>query len=61
MTDQAKIFRFVRHEQVQFYLDAGWIKHRSLEGTHHGQWSALIEWPFADRPPEAPKDIPLAG
>lgn len=58
----AKIFRFVRHSDVQLYADLGWLIHNSLDGTHHGQWSKLIEWPHDDPPPEPDKSgVPLAG
>lgn len=58
----AKIFRFVRHPQVQAFADLGWIGHRSLEGTHHGEWSRLMEWPL-ETPPIEPEvhEVPLAG
>jgi len=57
----ARIFRFVRHENAQSYLDLGWIVHDGLRGTHHGQYSTIIEWPHPDRAPEEPKEISLAG
>lgn len=58
----AQIFRFVRHADTQSYLDLGWIAHDGLKGTHHGQYSTIIEWPHSEPPrePEA-KEVPLAG
>lgn len=57
----AKIFRFVRHENAQSYLDLGWVAHDGLKGTHHGQYSTIIEWPRPDEQPAEPKEIALAG
>jgi hypothetical protein len=57
---KARIFRFVRHENAQSYLDLGWIAHDGLKGTHHGQFSTIIEWP-GEEPPSEPKEIPLAS
>jgi len=51
--NKARIFRYVRHGQIQSFIAAGWVAHRSLEGTHHGDWSALLEWPH-DEPPKEP-------
>lgn len=39
-----KTFHFVRHPEVLDWLRVGWIARPALEGTHHGQWSALCEW-----------------
>lgn len=38
------IFRFVRHEQAADYLKSGWVARPALNGTHHGEWSVLMEW-----------------
>lgn len=59
----AKIFRFVRHHEAQAYLELGWIAHSGLKGTHHGQYSTIIEWPHHDRPPDEPeaREVPIAG
>lgn len=59
---KAQIFRFVRHAELQSFVDLGWIAHDSLDGTHHGRWSKLIEWTH-DEPPREPetKEVPLAG
>lgn len=37
-------FRYVVHERVPDYLRCGWFAHPSLEGSYHGQYSALLEW-----------------
>lgn len=48
MTD--KIFHFVRHHEVPAYERIGWTRHPSLDGTHHGEWSALMEWTGSGEP-----------
>jgi len=62
MNGKTQIFRFVRKEEVPAFIEAGWTKHRSLEGTHHGRWSDLIEWE-KEGPPVTPtaEIIPIAG
>src|SRR3990167_11148013 len=40
-----KEFRFVRLAHVEDFERVGWTKHNSLDGTNHGEWSALMEWP----------------
>lgn len=59
----AKIFRFVVHPRVHEYLQLGWVAHTGLDGTHHGKWAKLMEWPFDDRPPEEPQiqEAPIAS
>jgi hypothetical protein len=39
-----KVFRFIRHHEVAAYERVGWYRHDSLDGTHHGAWSSLMEW-----------------
>ena len=39
-----KTFHFVRHHEVPDWERIGWIKHDSLNDTHHGFWSTLMEW-----------------
>ena len=39
-----RIFHYVRLPNVPDWLRCGWIAYPSLEGTTHGQWSALCEW-----------------
>lgn len=36
--------RWVINEHVPAYLALGWVAITSLEGTHHGQWSAHCIW-----------------
>lgn len=52
---KTQIFKFVRHGQTENYVAAGWVIHKSLENSHHGQWAALAEWPHDGEPvyPEA--------
>jgi hypothetical protein len=39
-----RTFRYIRHEHVPDWLRAGWIARPALNGTHHGDYSALLEW-----------------
>lgn len=39
-----KTFHLVRLPAVPDWLRCGWIAHPSLDGTGHGEWSALCEW-----------------
>jgi hypothetical protein len=36
--------RWVIHERVPDYLRLGWMAMPSLEGAHHGYWSAHCIW-----------------
>ncbi|MEY9676055.1 hypothetical protein ABIE93_005989 [Bradyrhizobium elkanii] len=38
------LHRFVLHDRVPDYLRLGWLALSSLEGTHHGFWSAHCIW-----------------
>lgn len=38
------LFHFVRHESATDWLRVGWVARRSLHGSHHGEWSVLMEW-----------------
>lgn len=42
MTD--KIFHFVRNHEVPDWQRVGWTARPALTGTHHGEWSTLMEW-----------------
>jgi hypothetical protein len=44
--------RFVLHEMVSDYLLLGWMALPSLEGTHHGYWSAHCIWLCGCEPTE---------
>lgn len=39
-----RVFLYVRHADVPSYLLMGWLALPALEGTHHGQWSVLMQW-----------------
>ena len=39
-----RTFHLVRIPDVSEWLRLGWIARPSLEGTRHGEWSALCEW-----------------
>ena len=41
---KSTFFRFVRHADVLAYLKCGWVVRPALNGTHHGEWSVLMEW-----------------
>jgi hypothetical protein len=49
-------FLYVPHRFVPEYLALGWIQHDSLDGTHHGHYSKLLEWPH-ERPIETPRPL----
>lgn len=62
-----KTFRYVLHDEVPAFAADGWVAHDSLNGTHHGEYSTLMEYrgetaPKADRgvvQPWAPHHAPL--
>ena len=51
-----RTFRYVRLERVPDWLRAGWIARPALDGTHHGEYSALLEW-LCDCPMAVPRSI----
>ncbi len=38
-------YRFVRHREVQSFLERGWTIASDLSGTPHGHWSVLMKEP----------------
>lgn len=38
------LHRWVTHERVPDYLLIGWLALPTLDGTHHGHWSAHCVW-----------------
>ena len=38
-------FRYVPHESVEQFAAEGWVATESLEGTHHGDYSVLMQRP----------------
>lgn len=50
------IFKYVRHDDVPAYQALGWMRHSGLDGTHHGEYSALCEWPSERGDPVYPKE-----
>lgn len=51
MTD--RIFRFVLNEEVGVWEGLGWKPHaEALNGTHHGDYSTLMEWSGVGQPRE---------
>lgn len=39
-----RTFHYVRHSEIADWLRCGWIAHASLNGIHHGEYSAICEW-----------------
>lgn len=56
-SDLAMIVRYVPHSRVASYLAAGWIYRTGFIGTHHGEYSALMEWPLYKGDPVEPIDV----
>jgi hypothetical protein len=52
----ASLHRFVRKPQLPDYLSLGWLALPSLEGTHHGCWSAHVVW-LCDCAPSEPREF----
>jgi len=57
-SDLAMIVRYVNHSRVAAYVALGWIEHPGLFGTHHGQYSCLLEWPLEKGEPVEPEPEP---
>jgi hypothetical protein len=53
------IVRYVVHSKVASYIALGWIAHDGFVGTHHGQYSTLMEWPLEKGDPVEPEDDAL--
>jgi hypothetical protein len=47
-------FRYVRHEDVEAYLQAGWVIAADLADCYHGQFAVLMMRPPALDGPEDP-------
>ena len=41
-SDSSEVFRFVRHDDVPRFTAEGWELLPALDGTHHGEYSALM-------------------
>jgi hypothetical protein len=39
-----RIFKYVRHADIDTFKAAGWIHNNELAGTHHGFYGELMEW-----------------
>jgi hypothetical protein len=37
-------FHFVRHSEALDWLRLGWLARPTLERTHHGEYSVMMEW-----------------
>ena len=51
---KGQIFYYVPNGSVPGFLSCGWIAHNSLENTHHGEFSTLMEW-AGEGEPRMPK------
>lgn len=40
-----KTYRYVPHELVNQYKDKGWVVSSRMEGSHHAQYSVIMEKP----------------
>ncbi len=38
-------YQYVRHKDVQLFIDKGWRVVSDLKGTHHGHWSVVMVAP----------------
>lgn len=43
-SDLPIIIRYVPQSRVAAYEAAGWIKYDGFIGTHHGEYSVMMEW-----------------
>jgi hypothetical protein len=41
-SDSSEVFRYVRHADVPRFTAKGWEMLPALDGTHHGEYSALM-------------------
>jgi hypothetical protein len=42
----SSVFRYVRHEDAEAYLQAGWEIAADLSDCYHGEFAVLMRWPF---------------
>ena len=57
-SDVAMIIRYVQQWRVKDYEALGWIYRPGFIGTHHGEYSAIMEWPlWKGEPVEPPETI----
>ena len=53
----AKIFYYVPKARAHEFLEVGWVSHpKTLDGTHHGEYSVVMEWTRDDKPVMPPSD-----
>ncbi len=43
-SESSELFRYVRHADVPRFAAEGWELLPALDGTHHGEYSALMRW-----------------
>jgi hypothetical protein len=44
----------VPHDDVEYYLHAGWVIAADLSDCYHGQFGVLMMWPALDGPEDDP-------
>ena len=52
---------YVRHEDVDDYLNIGWKISDLLDGTPHGRYSVIMQWPLPGEPRKPGRRQPLQG
>lgn len=57
MSGRDRLFRYIRRRRVPAFIASGWIAHPALNGTHHGDWSVLMEWLCDCAPAEPSEDL----
>jgi hypothetical protein len=51
MTTRAQILFYAPKARAHEFLELGWIAHpKTLNGTHHGEFSIVMEWLGDDDP-----------
>lgn len=57
MTKRAQIFYYAPKAKAHEFLEAGWEAHpKTLDGTHHGEYSVVMEWTKDDEPVMPPRE-----
>ncbi|WP_425991331.1 hypothetical protein [Afipia sp. DC4300-2b1] len=51
------VFKYVRHHDVERWAALGWRDTGALRGTHHGEYSQLMEWSGEGEPVFPPETM----